>query len=639
MKPLAISKNALTIFRLVHYHQGELKNQFLLDKKKLLVGRAEHCDIVIDNPHISHYHAFIIMDEEGGKVIDLGSDNGVYINGQRTSQSYFSGGDKIHFGTTELSIEESTYDQPLQFIDQDKGKVEKVAEDYITELPDELPPHPGLVVIDGEYCDIKFDESWYTTSSTIHAFENIIDTEEFIDVVENPEDEIKDIIKASDGKAIEVTVISMGTILSVDYIPLNKNKTTHLSATVKKRNTLLFEALESEDRLPFVKVSAEGVTLFEIPGLECSNISNNGTCPFQGNSQSTYRLDDLWMYKVGTLQIMIKTVDCPPHLKVSPFFQPDHRFRKEAGKVFGIVMGLMLLLLFVDITKPEPEKKIAVIYRKKATKTEKPSDKKSSSVAEKESKDQGIKKNNQSKKQPKMAKKTPKTPKKTQKVTKKKQVAKKSQTKPAPAPKVTKAPKVKAYKLKLNNKYSSLFKANKSLTNSNMKTRSATTGSAKGFAASNSAQGNFKSKVSGNVSTLGQDFSGNYDSSTGLKGVAGKKGINTAFSSAKTVVLGSMDPELLRRILREYIPQFQHCYQQELEINEAVKGVVDLKFRILGSGKVSKVGIKTKRSRFSKRGSGCMTRVLRSINFPRPKGGGVVDVRQPLNFFSEKGKL
>ena len=106
------------------------------------------------------------------------------------------------------------------------------------------------------------------------------------------------------------------------------------------------------------------------------------------------------------------------------------------------------------------------------------------------------------------------------------------------------------------------------------------------------------------------------------------------------MILGSIDPEVLRRILQEYLPQFKFCYQQELqEHSEKLKGIVDLNFRIEGNGKVSTVRIKSAQTKFSEKGIGCMGNILHMINFPKPKGGGVVDVRQPLNFSSESTKM
>ena len=65
---------------------------------------------------------------------------------------------------------------------------------------------------------------------------------------------------------------------------------------------------------------------------------------------------------------------------------------------------------------------------------------------------------------------------------------------------------------------------------------------------------------------------------------------------------------------------------------------MDLNFEISGGGKVGKINITAKDSRFSKKGIDCMGNVLAIIDFPKPKGGGRVAVRQPLSFFSEKQK-
>jgi hypothetical protein len=159
----------------------------------------------------------------------------------------------------------------------------------------------------------------------------------------------------------------------------------------------------------------------------------------------------------------------------------------------------------------------------------------------------------------------------------------------------------------------------------------------------NNLSGEYRSPAGtgdGSGHLLGKDTVGNYDRSTTTKGLANKKGFDTAFVEADTVILGSIDPEVLRRILQEYLPQFKFCYQQELqEHSEKIKGIVDLNFRIEGDGKVSIVNIKSTQTKFSSKGIGCMGNILHMINFPKPKGGGLVDVRQPLNFSSESTKM
>ena len=103
----------------------------------------------------------------------------------------------------------------------------------------------------------------------------------------------------------------------------------------------------------------------------------------------------------------------------------------------------------------------------------------------------------------------------------------------------------------------------------------------------------------------------------------------------KTVVLGSMDPDEVREILDEYIPLFRHCYDQELERQDSkIKGTMNLDFIIGASGRVTRATIKVKNMKFSPVGKKCVKNVLKGIRFPKPKGGGTVQIKQPLNFES-----
>jgi outer membrane biosynthesis protein TonB len=344
---------------------------------------------------------------------------------------------------------------------------------------------------------------------------------------------------------------------------------------------------------------------------------------------------------MGSVEIRIETVDSPPKLKGSPFFQADKNLQKESAKVFSAVFAFLMLMLFINVEPPKEEKKISVIYRQKVKKMEAKEAKFSKEVAKKKE-EVGQKPVEQEKpiNEPKMAKKQMKPVKakkaKARKI-KKKMANKKSTRKPKPAKKVAKKP-VKTYKLKLNRSISSFLtkKTNVKVTDVDKSATMKNLGSSK--LKVSSAKVSTKSNI--NLGTFGKDYKGKVSRSTGTKGLSRKRGFDTAYIEPKTVVLGSMDPELLRKILREYLPQFRHCYQKELEHHSnEISGVIDLRFRINGAGKATKVNIKTKNAKFSRKGTGCMSSVLRLIDFPKPKGGGVVDVRQPLNFFSEKGKI
>jgi hypothetical protein len=63
-----------------------------------LVGRAVGCDHRLVDATVSSYHANLVRTSEGFSVIDLGSSNGTFVNGQRIQESALRNGDEVHFG-------------------------------------------------------------------------------------------------------------------------------------------------------------------------------------------------------------------------------------------------------------------------------------------------------------------------------------------------------------------------------------------------------------------------------------------------------------------------------------------------------------------------------------------------------------
>ena len=76
-----------------------------LDKPVTHIGRADDGsnDLVIDEhfvgwPTVSRNHALIERDGEHLVVVDLDSENGVYVNGQRTGENILYDGCTVGFG-------------------------------------------------------------------------------------------------------------------------------------------------------------------------------------------------------------------------------------------------------------------------------------------------------------------------------------------------------------------------------------------------------------------------------------------------------------------------------------------------------------------------------------------------------------
>ena len=78
---------------------------------KVTVGRGPGCDIVLRNPLASRRHALIVC--KGGRhaVVDLGSKNGIWLNGVRVQRRILKHRDVLWIGAARidyLSADDST---------------------------------------------------------------------------------------------------------------------------------------------------------------------------------------------------------------------------------------------------------------------------------------------------------------------------------------------------------------------------------------------------------------------------------------------------------------------------------------------------------------------------------------------------
>jgi hypothetical protein len=62
------------------------------------LGRAPDCDVVLPSPHVSRYHAELIVDAGGPRLRDLGSTNGTTVDGQPASGEPLRHGAQLSFG-------------------------------------------------------------------------------------------------------------------------------------------------------------------------------------------------------------------------------------------------------------------------------------------------------------------------------------------------------------------------------------------------------------------------------------------------------------------------------------------------------------------------------------------------------------
>jgi pSer/pThr/pTyr-binding forkhead associated (FHA) protein len=77
----------------------------VLSGSRVVLGRSREADIVLQDPNVSRRHAELRREDGGWQIVDLGSTNGIKVNGRRVDNQPLSAGDQITIGVTDLTFE------------------------------------------------------------------------------------------------------------------------------------------------------------------------------------------------------------------------------------------------------------------------------------------------------------------------------------------------------------------------------------------------------------------------------------------------------------------------------------------------------------------------------------------------------
>ncbi len=75
---------------------------FLLSQEETSIGRAPECEVVLEDPSVSWHHARVIRTDAYCAVLDLGSTNGTYFDGERIDVRMLADRDQIQIGDSVL---------------------------------------------------------------------------------------------------------------------------------------------------------------------------------------------------------------------------------------------------------------------------------------------------------------------------------------------------------------------------------------------------------------------------------------------------------------------------------------------------------------------------------------------------------
>ena len=77
----------------------------VLSGNRVVLGRSREADIVLQDPNVSRRHAELRRDDGGWQIVDLGSTNGIKVNGRRVDNQPLRPGDQVTIGVTDLTFE------------------------------------------------------------------------------------------------------------------------------------------------------------------------------------------------------------------------------------------------------------------------------------------------------------------------------------------------------------------------------------------------------------------------------------------------------------------------------------------------------------------------------------------------------
>jgi outer membrane biosynthesis protein TonB len=652
--------------------QGKTKGG-VFSRGRILLGRTESCDLIINHDAVSAVHAVLEIFDDRAVIYDMNSTNGTYVNDDKVIVKELKLGDL--FRLADIEFEFVSYDVKhtlppvLETLEPEHGSASvKMPPLPESSAPKQLPK--GAPVVSDVTPSIV-----YPLASDPKA--------EFSEYIFEDKDDLYPIFKYETSKqAVEVIILFKDQVFSVDYLPEGKS-TYFISGVYSSKDQVEFPYLGKTEKLPFIEIQRSHSTVHTLPGFSIFHLSDKKKD--SGHQRTSVELEgqDLVRLSKDDLQIYVRNVQAPPTILSAPILKRDPEFRKYLALFLLAFLGATLGLNIIQVpedTKDEdkaPERLATILYKQPLVVNKNDSVAKTENqkkIAQKAPTKPAVKPEKPVEKQPDVKKpdvmttknqnNKPDTGKKT--ATEKKVV--KQGTEPvikptnqvaAPVPAKTTSTKVpsatgpssfsttptkaighvEVYKsADFSSSVSSIVAKGGSL--SGIQTKSAAgaggelTGAASGVS---TGSGNIKTAgIQTNQGSLVGATTGALGDSKGAEGLSAKKAIYTAGIPSETVVLGSMDPDVIRRILLDHLPQFRYCYQKELEkVGSEVSGVIKLDFTIGASGHVTGAGVDNS-SNLPAETKKCVIGVLKGITFPEPMGGGTVEVKQPMNFYPKK---
>lgn len=129
----------------------------------------------------------------------------------------------------------------------------------------------------------------------------------------------------------------------------------------------------------------------------------------------------------------------------------------------------------------------------------------------------------------------------------------------------------------------------------------------------------------------GAGGSGHGTGAYGGLGATGRGKSDLNIKSGMPVVMGSLDKNIIRRVINKNMAKVKYCYEKSLQKNPLLEGKIVVNFTIAPDGTVTAVTAKETTLGDADTET-CIMKVVQSMLFPKPVGGGAVIVNYPYVF-------
>ncbi len=124
-----------------------------LESSTANIGSASSNDLVLDDPAVSRVHATIEVDENGYRLIDRDSKNGLFLEGMRFRDIYLEDGSEFQVGTTRIRFSLTDETTEVYFSSRDRygdllGSSRRMREVFA--ILERVAPTDATVLIEGE---------------------------------------------------------------------------------------------------------------------------------------------------------------------------------------------------------------------------------------------------------------------------------------------------------------------------------------------------------------------------------------------------------------------------------------------------------------------------------------------------------